>query len=172
MPARRTSVRARRCRGERPRFASRTPRGAKRRSTTARSRAASKPPDESFSHARSGPASARPPTSTRSGTERPGSSAKWRNTLARRAVRVCARRGSLLADVVGIVVHDHWKPYYTMPGVLHALCNAHHLRELKALVEIEKEDWARKMQQLLRRSPASTGLLSTRSGRACIHRLN
>src|ERR1700688_2458984 len=44
MPARRTSVRARRCRGERPRFASRTPRGAKRRSTTARSRAASKPP--------------------------------------------------------------------------------------------------------------------------------
>jgi transposase len=65
--------------------------------------------------------------------------------------RVCAKRGSLLANVAGIVVHDHWKPYYTMPGVLHALCNAHHLRELKALVEIEKEDWARKMQRLLRR---------------------
>src|SRR6266571_7944363 len=41
--------------------------------------------------------------------------------------RVCARRGSLLANVAGIVVHDHWKPYYTMQGVLHALCNAHHL---------------------------------------------
>jgi transposase len=32
------------------------------------------------------------------------------------------------------------------------LCNAHHLRELKALVDIEKEDWARKMQRLLRRA--------------------
>ena len=66
--------------------------------------------------------------------------------------RVCAKRGSLLANVAGIVVHDHWKPYYTMQGVQHALCNAHHLRELKALVEIEKEEWARKMQRLLRRA--------------------
>lgn len=66
--------------------------------------------------------------------------------------RVCAKRGSLLANVAGIVVHDHWKPYYTMQGALHALCNAHHLRELKALVEIEKEEWARKMQRLLRRA--------------------
>jgi transposase len=63
--------------------------------------------------------------------------------------RVAARRGSLLANLVGIAVHDHWKPYYTLTGVLHALCNAHHLRELKALVEIEKEDWARRMQRLL-----------------------
>jgi transposase len=66
--------------------------------------------------------------------------------------RVSAKRGSLLPKVTGIVVHDHWKPYYTMTGVLHALCNAHHLRELKALVEIEKEEWARRMQRLLRRA--------------------
>jgi transposase len=66
--------------------------------------------------------------------------------------RVSAKRGSLLADVTGIVVHDHWKPYYTLTGVLHALCNAHHLRELQALIEIEKEDWARKMGRLLRRA--------------------
>jgi transposase len=70
--------------------------------------------------------------------------------------RVCAKRGSLLANVVGIVIHDHWKPYYRIEGVLHALCNAHHLRELKALVEIEKEEWARKMQRLLRRACHTT----------------
>jgi len=76
--------------------------------------------------------------------------------------RVSAKRGSLLPKVTGIVVHDHWKPYYTMTGVLHALCNAHHLRELKALVEIEKEDSARKMQRLLRRACHATNLARER----------
>ena len=90
--------------------------------------------------------------------------------------RVCAQRGSLLAGVVGIAVHDHWKPYFIMGGVLHALCNAHHLRELKALIEIEQEDWARKMQILLRRACHATNLARER-GRplkprlvACIER--
>ena len=72
--------------------------------------------------------------------------------------RTSPKRGSLLENVLGIVVHDHWKPYYTLKGVLHALCNAHHLRELQALVEIEKEDWARKMQRLMRRACHATNL--------------
>ena len=76
--------------------------------------------------------------------------------------RVSPKRGSLLADVTGIVVHDHWKPYYTLTGVLHALCNAHHLRELKALIEIEKEDWASKMQRLLRRACHASNLARER----------
>jgi len=76
--------------------------------------------------------------------------------------RICAKRGSLWKDVVGIAVHDHWKPYYTMKGVLHALCNAHHLRELKALIEIDQEDWARKMQILLRRACHATNLARAR----------
>jgi transposase len=77
--------------------------------------------------------------------------------------RISSKRGSLLSGVTGIVVHDHWKPYYTMTGVLHALCNAHHLRELKALVEIEKEEWARKMQRLLRRACHAVNLARERS---------
>jgi len=76
--------------------------------------------------------------------------------------RISPKRGSLLSAVVGIVVHDHWKPYYTMEGVLHALCNAHHLRELQALVDIEKEEWARQMQRLLRRACHATHLARDR----------
>ena len=79
--------------------------------------------------------------------------------------RACARRGALLSDlvkVVGVIVHDHWKPYYTMEGVRHALCNAHHLRELQALIDIEKEDWARQMQTLLRRACHAANLARER----------
>jgi len=78
---------------------------------------------------------------------------------------VCARRGELLSEivkVVGTIVHDHWKPYFTMAGVQHALCNAHHLRELKALIDIEKEDWARHMQALLRRACHAANLARAR----------
>ncbi len=49
----------------------------------------------------------------------------------------------------GVIVHDHFKPYYSLPDVAHALCNAHHLRELQALIEIEKESWARQMRDVL-----------------------
>jgi transposase len=78
--------------------------------------------------------------------------------------RVASKRGSLLSGVTGIVVHDHWHPYYTMQGVLHVLCNSHHLRELKALVEIEKEEWAGKMQKLLRRACHAVNLARERGG--------
>jgi transposase len=76
--------------------------------------------------------------------------------------RISASRGLVPDDIGGTVVHDHWKAYYTMTGVLHALCNAHHLRELKALIEIEKEEWARKMQILLRRACHATNLAHER----------
>jgi transposase len=73
-------------------------------------------------------------------------------TLLMTFYHTSAKRGALLADVIGVAVHDHWKPYFTMQGVLHALCNAHHLRELKALMDIEKEGWAFEMYHFLRRA--------------------
>jgi len=54
--------------------------------------------------------------------------------------------------MVGVLVHDHFAPYFSLAAILRALCNAHHLRELKALIEIEKESWARDMARLLRRA--------------------
>lgn len=76
--------------------------------------------------------------------------------------RVSDRRGDLLSGVWGITVHDHWKPYFTMENprsgseavahqkLEHALCNAHILRELKALIE-EGEAWAKRLWRLLRK---------------------
>jgi transposase len=64
--------------------------------------------------------------------------------------RVPEKRGAVPADLGGgIVVHDHFKPYYALPELQHALCNAHHLRELKALMEFEREPWAEAMSQFL-----------------------
>ncbi|WP_205127617.1 MULTISPECIES: transposase [Okeania] len=34
----------------------------------------------------------------------------------------------ILADIKGVVVHDHWKPYDQLQDVNHALCNGYHLR--------------------------------------------
>jgi transposase len=66
--------------------------------------------------------------------------------------RTSNKRGAMLAGVRGIIVHDFWRPYLTLLGVTHALCNAHHLRELKALMDIEKEPWARAMHRFLRQT--------------------
>ena len=63
--------------------------------------------------------------------------------------RCSAQRSAMPENLQGIIVHDHFKPYFTLTQVNHALCNAHHLRELKALVEFEKEKWASKLQNLL-----------------------
>jgi transposase len=51
--------------------------------------------------------------------------------------------------VIGTIVHDHFGPYFKIDCVKHALCGAHHQRELMALIEIEKEDWARQMHKLM-----------------------
>jgi transposase len=72
------------------------------------------------------------------------------STAALTSYRVSARRGALPRGLCGgVIVHDHFKPYYALPNVRHALCNAHHLRELKALIDIDKEQWAGQMRDLL-----------------------
>ena len=72
------------------------------------------------------------------------------STAALTSYRVTAKRGDMPKGLCGgVIVHDHFAPYYTLPAVRHALCNAHHLRELKALIDIDKEQWAGQMRDLL-----------------------
>lgn len=66
------------------------------------------------------------------------------------------KRGQSAMDEMGILpffqgtlCHDHWKPYYTY-GARHALCNAHHLRELERAREKDNQQWAPKMSELLK----------------------
>ncbi len=54
----------------------------------------------------------------------------------------------LLALFVGTLVHDGWKPYRDL-ACLHALCNAHHLRELTYLFEEMGQAWAKRLIEML-----------------------
>jgi transposase len=55
----------------------------------------------------------------------------------------------VLPDFEGVLCHDHWKPYYRYTCI-HALCNAHHLRELELAKERYGQEWAEQMQDLLK----------------------
>jgi transposase len=65
------------------------------------------------------------------------------------------RRGRIAMDEIGILpffkgtlIHDHWKPYFIYQCI-HALCNAHHLRELQRAYEQDNQKWALAMKELL-----------------------
>jgi transposase len=49
----------------------------------------------------------------------------------------------------GIVVHDGYRSYYQYEEASHALCNAHHLRELKFIQEQYRQGWAFDLEKLL-----------------------
>jgi transposase len=78
---------------------------------------------------------------------------QWLHTVSSQSLtvyRVSEKRGAVPEDLQGgVVAHDHFKPYYGLAGVAHADCNAHHLRELKALIELDAEPWAKDMRDLL-----------------------
>ena len=66
-------------------------------------------------------------------------------------------RGATALEAIGILpgyrgvsVHDGWTSYRHFPTARHALCNAHHLRELTFVEEELQQDWAGHLKTLLR----------------------
>lgn len=55
----------------------------------------------------------------------------------------------ILPHFTGVLCHDHWKPYYQYKECTHALCNAHHKRELIRSNEEDNQQWAKLMLELL-----------------------
>lgn len=55
---------------------------------------------------------------------------------------------NILPAFKGILCHDHWKPYFRL-DCAHALCNAHHLRELTRAWEQDNQKWAKNVRELL-----------------------
>ena len=71
---------------------------------------------------------------------------------ASRGLAGTERCAPFLVHFAGVAVHDGWRPYFQLPAAQHALCNAHHLRELEGIAEQLDQRWAAKLQQLLRKA--------------------
>jgi transposase len=71
----------------------------------------------------------------------------WYGVHARRGREAIEAQG-ILPKRVAVRVHDGWKPYWQLDGV-HALCNAHLLRELTFLLETTGQPWNTRMIERL-----------------------
>jgi transposase len=84
---------------------------------------------------------------------------RWTHVASTDALTYLAvhdKRGAQALQAIGIfpqrkgkAVHDGYSSYFQFPGVAHALCNAHHLRELLFVQEQYAQDWSEGLAKLL-----------------------
>ena len=89
-----------------------------------------------------------------------GGKTQWLHTAATETLTLyrCDKRGAMPEGFEGgVIVHDGFKSYRKLATAAHALCNAHHLRELKALIQFDREPWATKMRDCLRDACKAVG---------------
>lgn len=72
----------------------------------------------------------------------------WYGVHAKRGMAAIEAHG-ILPKRVGVLVHDCWAPYWQLDESIHALCNAHLLRELVYVKEITGQAWPDAMTNLL-----------------------
>ena len=71
------------------------------------------------------------------------------NTVHPKRGRAGTDDNGVLKEFTGTAVHDCWKPYFNYDNCVHALCNAHLLRELQGVIDNTGQAWASQMQDLL-----------------------
>ncbi|WP_229458913.1 IS66 family transposase, partial [Massilia glaciei] len=72
----------------------------------------------------------------------------WYGVHAKRGMEAIEAHG-ILPKRIGVLVQDCWKPYWQLDESIHALCNAHLLRELVYVKEITGQAWPDAMTDLL-----------------------
>lgn len=72
----------------------------------------------------------------------------WYGVHAKRGLEAMEAHG-ILPKRLGVLVHDCWAPYWRLGDSIHALCNAHLLRELLYVKQITGQQWPESMMQLL-----------------------
>lgn len=72
----------------------------------------------------------------------------WYGVHAKRGMEAIEAHG-ILPKRIGVLVHDCWAPYWRLEDSIHALCNAHLLRELLYVEEITGQAWPQSMMTLL-----------------------
>jgi len=107
-----------------------------------------------------GPAERRPVVHADETGTRVGTSRHWVHTLSTNLLTLLAvhpKRGAkalddigVLADYLGVIVHDGWAPYERLTSADHAQCGAHLIRHLNAVGETpEFSIWCAQMVKVL-----------------------